>query len=177
MAADFDIRTSPATSHFGLLVLRVGAGAAVLQAGLIKALDFGTVVEFMDQGGWKAATIGALMVTVAETLGGIALLLGILTPLAACAVTAAMIDAWAVNVSGAAFWSEPFNIPFLIGFAAIALIFTGAGRFSLDQLLWGRAQWPTLVSVVLLVLAIAAAVATWVLLNGVNPLHLTTPTG
>ena len=44
----------------------------------------------------------AFMVTAAETAGGIGLLLGLLTPLAACAVVAAMIDAWAVNVSAAA---------------------------------------------------------------------------
>lgn len=175
MATDFDIRTSAATSEFGLLVLRIGAGAAVIQAGLIKALDFPTVVGFMDQGGWKPATVAALMVTAAEVLGGIALVLGILTPLAACAVTAAMLDAWAMNVSGSAFWSEPFNVPFLLAIAAIALLFTGAGRFSLDQLLWGRASWPTLVSVVLFVVAVGAAVATWWLLNGVNPLHLTAP--
>ncbi len=50
-----------------------------------------------------------------------------LTPLAACAVLGAMICAWAVNVSGAAFWSEPFNVPFLIGLGAAALLFTGAG--------------------------------------------------
>ena len=50
----------------------------------------------------------------AETAGGIGLILGLLTPLAACAVIAAMIDAWAVNVSRRAFWSEPFNVPFLL---------------------------------------------------------------
>ena len=35
-----------------------------------------------------------------------ALLLGLLTPLAACGILAAMIDAWAVNVSPAAVWSR-----------------------------------------------------------------------
>ena len=177
MTADVDIRTSPATSDFGVLVLRVAAGATMIQAGAIKALDLGTVAGFMEGAGWQPATAAALMVTLAEILGGIALILGILTPLAACAVAAAIMDAWAADVSATAFWSNPFNVPFLVGFAAIALLFTGAGRFSLDQLLWGRAQWPTLVAVVLLIVAIAAAVATWVFLNGTNPLHLTTPPG
>ena len=45
---------------------------------------------------------------------------------------AAMIDAWAVNVSGGAFWSDPFNVPFLTAFGATALLFTGAGGYSLD---------------------------------------------
>jgi putative oxidoreductase len=177
MATDLDIRTSAATSDFGLLVLRVAAGATMIQAGLIKALDFGTVVNYMDAGGWQSATVAALLVSVTETVGGIALMLGILTPLAASAILAAMMNAWAADVSVGAFWSNPFNVPFLVGFAALALLFTGAGRFSLDQLLWGRAAWPTLVSMVLLVVAIAAAMAVWVLLNGENPIHFTAPTG
>ena len=82
----------------------------MLQAGLRKAFDFSTTVGFMEAGGWRLPKFAALMVTAAETLGGIGLLLGVLTPLAACAVVAAMIDAWAVNVSAAAFWSEPFNV-------------------------------------------------------------------
>ena len=79
------------------------------------------------------ADVRRRMVTTAETAGGVALLLGLLTPLAACAVIAAMIDAWAVNVSGTAFWSDPFNVPFLMAFGATALLFTGAGAYSLDS--------------------------------------------
>ncbi|MDF2824653.1 MAG: DoxX family protein [Mycobacterium sp.] len=175
MTSDIDIRTSAAAGDFGLLVLRIGAGAAVIHAGVMKATDLGTVAAFMEQGGWESPTLAALMVTVAETLGGIAVVLGILTPLAACAVTSAMLCAWAANVAGGAFWADPFNVPFLLAIAALALLFTGAGSFSLDEVLWGRAQWPTLVSVVLLVVAVGAAVATWWLLNGVNPLHLSDP--
>ena len=40
----------------------------------------------MEAGGWSLPTFAALMVTAAETAGGIGLLLGLLTPLAACAV-------------------------------------------------------------------------------------------
>lgn len=175
MDDDIEIRTNPATSDFGVLILRIGAGAAVIQAGALKAVDFGTVVDFMGQAGWSPATLAATMVMATELLGGLALLLGVLTPVAACAVTAAMLCAWAANVAGDAFWANPFNVPFLLAIAAIAVLFTGAGRFSLDQLLWLRAQWPTVIPVVLLVLAIGAAVATWWLLNGENPLHLTKP--
>ncbi|AQA04033.1 DoxX family protein [Mycobacterium sp. MS1601] len=176
MEDDIEIRTNPATSDFGVLVLRVGAGAAVIQAGALKAVDFGTVADYMSQGGWSPAMVAAIMVTATELLGGLALVLGILTPLAACGVTAAMLCAWAANVAGDAFWANPFNVPFLLAIAAIAVLFTGAGRFSLDQLLWLRAQWPTVIPVALLILAIGAAVATWWLLNGGNPLHLTKPT-
>ena len=86
----------------------------------------------MESGGWSLPTFAALMVTVAETAGGIGLLLGLLTPLAACAVVGAMIGAWAVNVSQGAFWSEPFNVPFLLFLGAATLLFTGAGAYSVD---------------------------------------------
>src|ERR1700755_1171517 len=98
----------------GLLILRIGIGAAIIQAGSIKALDFGTTVGFMESGGWSLPTFPALMVTVAETAGGVGLVLGVLTPLAACSVIGAMMCAWAVNVSEGAFWSQPFNVPFLL---------------------------------------------------------------
>lgn len=151
-------------------------GAAILQAGLIKAFDFSTTSQFMADAGWRLPKLAAFMVTAAEALGGIGLLVGALTPLAACAAVSSMLCAWAVNVSGTAFWSEPFNIPFLIGVGALALLFTGAGGYSVDRLAFGRSHWPQRVAVALLVLAFAAAVPTWVALYGVNPIHLTTPT-
>ena len=96
----------------------------------------------MESGGWRLPKFAAFMVTAAETAGGIGLLLGLLTPLAACAVVAAMIDAWAVNVSAAAFWSDPFNVPFLMVVGAGALLFTGAGRYSVDARIFGKlALW------------------------------------
>jgi protein-S-isoprenylcysteine O-methyltransferase Ste14 len=95
--------------------------------------------------------------------------------LAACGVIAAMIDAWAVNVSGAAFWSDPFNVPFLVAFGATTLLFTGAGAYSMDAKVLGRSRWPRLVAVGLFLVAIAAGVATWILLNGTNPIHVKNP--
>ncbi|MBJ7337756.1 DoxX family protein [Mycolicibacterium sp.] len=168
---------SSALGDLGLLVLRIAVAASMLQAGLIKALDFSTVSQFMADGGWKSPTFAAYLVTATEIAGGAALLLGLLTPLAACGVIAAMIDAWAVTVSGAAFWSDPFNVPFLLVFAATALLFTGAGAYSVDAKVFGRPRWPAAVTIALFLVAIAAALATWILLNGTNPLHLDKPAG
>ena len=129
----------------------------------------------MESGGWRLPKFALFMVTAAETAGGIGLLLGLLTPLAACAVIAAMIDAWAVNVSAAAFWSDPFNAPFLIAIGATALLFTGAGGYSADTRIFGRSRIGLRVAVGLLVVAIAAALLTWILLNGANPIHFSAP--
>jgi putative oxidoreductase len=166
---------TPVLADVGLLILRIGVGAAILQAGLIKAFDFSATVGFMESSGWRLPQFAAFMVTAAETLGGIGLLVGALTPLAACAVLAAMIDAWAVNVSAAAFWSEPFNVPFLIGIGAAALLFAGAGAYSVDAKVLGRPTWSARAALGLLILAFAAAILTWISLNGTNPIHFGGP--
>jgi putative oxidoreductase len=167
--------TAASLTDVGLLILRIGIGAAMLHAGLRKVFDFNTTAGFMEAGGWRLPKFAAFMVTAAETAGGIGLLLGVLTPLAACAVIAAMIDAWAVNVSAAALWSDPFNAPFLIALGATALLFAGPGGYSVDARVFGRARVSTRIAVGLLVLAIAAALLTWVALNGTNPIHFTAP--
>ncbi len=175
MTATETTATSPSPADLGLLILRIGVGAAMIQAGLIKAFDFGTTAGFMESGGWSLPTLAALMVTVAETAGGIGLILGLLTPLAACAVVGAMICAWAVNVSQGAFWSEPFNVPFLLLIGAATLLFTGAGAYSVDSRVLGRHRWSPKIAVGLLVLAFAVAILTWILLNGTNPIHFSSP--
>jgi putative oxidoreductase len=167
--------SSTSLADAGLLILRVGVGATMLQAGLRKAFDFSTTVNFMESGGWRLPEFAAFMVTAAETAGGMGLLLGLLTPLAACAVIAAMLDAWAVNVSAAVFWSDPFNVPFLIAVGAAALLFAGAGSYSVDAKIFGKWRVGVRVAVGLLVVAIAAALLTWTLLNGTNPIHSTEP--
>jgi putative oxidoreductase len=78
-------------------------------------------------------------------------------------------------MSPAAFWSDPFNVAFLIAVAAAALLFTGAGRYSVDAGIFGSWRFGVRVALGLLVLAIAAAVLTWILLNGANPIHFTAP--
>ena len=167
--------TTTSIPDVGLLILRIGVGAAMLQAGLMKAFDFDTTVGFMESGGWRLPSFAAFLVTAAEVTGGIGLLLGLLTPLAACAIIAAMLDAWAVNVSAGAFWSDPFNVPFLLAVGAAALLFTGAGLYSIDARILGRTRFSGRVAVGLLVLAIAAALLTWMLLNGTNPIHVSAP--
>ena len=163
------------TADLGLLILRIGVGAAMIQAGLIKAFGFAATTGFMEAGGWSLPTLAALMVTVAETAGGIGLVLGLLTPVAACAVVGAMICAWAVNVSHGAFWSEPFNVPFLLFIGAATLLFTGAGAYSVDGRMFGGLRWSPRIALGLLVLAFAVAILTWILLNGTNPIHFGSP--
>jgi putative oxidoreductase len=159
----------------GLLVLRVGIGATLLDAGLRKAFSFNEIAGMMDLSGWRLPKLATLMITLAETAGGAMLILGLLTPLAAFAVTAAMLDAWAVMLAPVKLWSAPFPHPFVMSLGAIALLFTGAGALSVDARLWRRDRWPMSIATGLLLIASLVAVVTWVALNGTNPVHFSAP--
>jgi hypothetical protein len=68
-------------------------------------------------------------------------------------------------------------MPFLLAFMAVALLLIGAGAYSVDAKLWGRANWPAPVTLGLLAFGVLAAILTWVVLNGTNPIHLSAPAG
>ena len=57
----------------------------------------------------------------------------------------------------------------------IGLLLTGAGAYSVDARVFGRTRIGPLIATGLLILAIAAALLTWVALNGTNPIHFTAP--
>ena len=168
--------TSTPLADLGLLILRIGVGAAMIQAGLIKLFDFSTTVGFMDAGGWRLPTFAALMVTVAETAGGIGLILGLLTPLAACAVVGAMICAWAVNVSAGRVLVGAVQraVPAVHRRDDAAVhrrrrLFGGrracsAGSAGRRESRSDCSSWRSLV-----------AILTWILLNGTNPIHFSSP--
>lgn len=164
-------RNADAALDVGLLVLRLGLGAAFLHAAFLKLSDFPTTIQFMADAGWRLPAFAAFMVTATETLAGIGVVLGVMTPLAASAGLGAMLCAWAVNVSAGAVWEDPFNAPFLIGLGAATLMATGAGGYAVDARALSRFSWSPRVKVILLVLAFVTAVVTWVALYGVNPIH------
>ena len=65
-----ELTQGTAMTDMGLLILRIATGATMLQAGLIKAFDFGTTAGFMESGGWRMPTFAAaaLLFTGAGTL-------------------------------------------------------------------------------------------------------------
>ena len=66
-------------------------------------------------------------------------------------------------------------MPFLLAVGATTLLFTGAGVYSVDARVFGRPRWSPKIALGLLVLAFAAAIVTWILLNGTNPIHFSSP--
>jgi len=147
----------------------------MIQAGLRKAFDFNTTVAFMEGGGWRLPKFRRLHGDRGRDGGWHRPSAGIAdSHWAACAVIAAMIDAWAVIVSAATFWSDPFNVPFLVAVGAAALLFQpGAGAYSVDARIFGRWRFSPRVAMGLLILAVAAALLTWILLtrDEPDPLH------
>lgn len=126
---------------FGLLALRLAVGAAFIIHG------WGKVLHPTD---WQHGMANPdpaplqVMAALAEFGGGIALVLGLLTPLAALGIGVVMIVAifkvlppWQVpfvNSPGKA--SSELNVVYIA--CMFVLIFIGPGRLSLDWLLVGR---------------------------------------
>jgi putative oxidoreductase len=125
-----------AWQSLGLLVLRLVVGTAFILHGLPK------IQNPMHWMGDKVNPVLQLAAAVAEFGGGIALIVGFLTPFTAALIAVDMIFALAlvhlpkgdkfVNPGGGS-----FELPLVYLAVMIGLIATGPGRYSLDALLWG----------------------------------------
>ena len=121
---------------FGLLVLRLIAGAAFILHGWPK------IQNPMAWMGDRVHPILQLASALAEFGGGIALILGFLTPIAAGALAINMAVAlFLVHIpKGDVFVSSgpggSFELPLVYLGVMVALFFVGPGRSSLDAMLW-----------------------------------------
>ncbi|MBW3625344.1 MAG: DoxX family protein [Armatimonadetes bacterium] len=133
------------------LILRLVLGITFFMHGAQKVLGWfggnglaGTA-EFM--GGMGIPAILAYVVAFTEFFGGIAVLLGLLTRLAALGITFVMLGAiFMVHLKNGFFASnQGFEFPFVLLGIALALVAYGAGRWSLDYLLASRSRSETAV--------------------------------
>jgi putative oxidoreductase len=147
-------RGREAATSFGLLILRLGIGGYMLHHGWgkLQMLLDGNFANFPDPFG-IGAQLSLTLVVGAEFGCAALVMIGFFTRLAAIPVVVAMgvaafwahaADPWSMETAAIRFmnkaaesWAskEPallYMIPFL------ALIFTGAGRFSIDGLIWRR---------------------------------------
>ncbi|MEU2030179.1 DoxX family protein [Nocardia amamiensis] len=168
------------TLDLGLLLLRLVVGGTFLYHGLQKLTGWfhgpgldGTR-EMMERGGWDHPTLSTILVTAGEVGGGTLLILGLATPLAAGAVLAVVLDAWAWKQGMAPGFQYKagqgaVELESILAGAATAIILTGPGRYSFD-VKRGWATRPHMGSFTVLLLAIAAAIGTYWYLHGGNPL-------
>jgi putative oxidoreductase len=122
---------------FGLLVIRVIFGGALLQHGFVKIQHpFGWM-------GPEASVPGIFqaLAAISEFGGGIALVFGFVTPIAALGIISTMAVA-VVMAHGSAPWvsSDGPSKESALGYLAVALgvLLIGPGKFSLDALIFGR---------------------------------------
>ncbi|WP_067667495.1 DoxX family protein [Nocardia miyunensis] len=169
--------TRRGTQDLGLLVLRLVIGLTFLYHGLQKLAGWPSgpglngTHEMLSSGGWKHVELSASMLTVAEVGGGILIILGLATPLAAGAVLASISDAWLWKQGmSSGFEYKTVELESILAGLAAALILTGPGRLSFDRSR-GWATRPRYGSFAALVLALIAAAAAWFYLHGGNPFH------
>ncbi len=125
-------------ADLGLFVLRVVLGALFLAHGLQKVFGImgGPGIDgfaaALTAFGFQQATLLSWVTGVTELAAGVLLILGLFTPAAASAVVGIMVSAIWVRVDVSLFVGgvELETIYLAAGFA---LLFTGAGHFSLDR--------------------------------------------
>jgi putative oxidoreductase len=143
----------------GLLLLRMAIGGVMLAHGLQKFGFLGGpgldgITDFFGNLGFRPARAWAPLVAVVEAVGGVLLILGLLTPVAGLLIAADLLVAIVV-VHWPRFWAQDggLEFPLPIAAGALALALVGPGAWSLDAALGVR-----LPDVALLALAVFVGV-------------------
>ncbi|WP_433194924.1 DoxX family protein [Nocardia sp. CA-107356] len=159
-------------TDIGLVLLRVVFG------GLLAAHGSQKLFGWFNGAGWSAnaATFdsmgynpGKLFGTLAglsEFTGGILLLLGLLTPLAAAIVLGTMINAINTTWGGGLLTGKGYEMPLLFATVGAVVAFTGPGKLSLDSgRPWQRQGivWAVAAIVVAVIAAVVTLILKWTL--------------
>lgn len=129
----FSASFSNGAVHFSMLVLRVVLGALMLTHGWPKLMNFATLRHKFFDPFHVGATASLGMTVFAEVFCSVFLILGLLTRLAAIPLIICMCVAIFMVHANDAIAVKEKAILFLAGF--VVLLFTGAGRVSIDGLI------------------------------------------
>lgn len=162
--------TTTTPTDAGLLVLRLGVGATMAAHGTQKLFGWfdggglsGTE-RFFAASGYPMAEFFAVVAGLSETLGGIGLILGLLTPLAAAAILGTMLNAIAVKW-GSFFSPKGVEYEVILAVAATTLALTGAGGFALDRFVPGLRNYKLVYGLAAIALAVIVGGITLLIRN------------
>ena len=132
----FGKSTKEGAASFGLLILRVAAGLLMMTHGWSKIQNFeGMVQSGFDPVG-MGATLSVVMLIGAEFIAALFIVLGLLTRLSAVPLIVAMRVAAFVAHASDPLQVKELSLIYLTIFAS--LMITGAGKYSLDSLLFRK---------------------------------------
>ncbi len=128
------------TRSWGITLARVAVGTVFLVHGAQKLFvyHFSGVAQSFGQMGIPLPGLSAVVVTLVEFFGGLALILGLGTRVAAALIAIEMIGAIVlVHGKNGFFLPTGFEYAFTLLLVNAGLVLTGAGALALDNL-WGR---------------------------------------
>ncbi|WP_297548535.1 DoxX family protein [Amycolatopsis sp.] len=153
---------------FGLLIMRVALGVTMgahgLQHlfGLFGGPGIAGFARFLGSFGFTSqTTLLSWLTGISEVGGGALVIVGLFTPLGATALLGVAVNIVYAKWHGGFFEGQGggFEFELLLGVVALTLLFTGAGRFSLDaNTPWRRRPVPLGLLGVLLAAAVSVAV-------------------
>jgi putative oxidoreductase len=124
---------------WGLTLLRVVTGLIFFMHGQQKLFEMGIggVTGFFGSLGIPAPQLAAVVVSLVETVGGLALILGVLTRVAGVLLTADMLVAMLLVHRPHGFFAGDGGVELvlMLGAAALTLAMTGPGALALDRVL------------------------------------------
>jgi putative oxidoreductase len=135
------------TREYGLLLIRGVLATIMIAHGAQKLFTFGYpgVVGAMTQMGLPLPEISAALIIAAELGGGLLLLAGLLSRFAAASIAFGMaVAAVQVHLPNGFFAPNGIEFTLMLASAALGIVLTGPGRFSLDALIARRRRTPAL---------------------------------
>jgi len=119
---------------WGLTLLRVVVGVIFIMHGWQKlSMGFQNVAAFLGSLGIPLSTLAAVLLTIVELLGGVALILGVFTRYLASLLAIDMLVALIlVHIKGGFFAPKGVEFPLLLLTANLNLLLAGAGALSVS---------------------------------------------
>ncbi len=128
--------------NLALLVFRCALGAVMLAHGINHIFGGGKIAgtgRWFASLGMKPGILHAWLASLMEVVGGVLLVLGLLTPFGGAVIIGVMLVAWITNHRGNGFFifrpGEGWEYVMTLTFAGLAIAVLGAGEWSLDNAL------------------------------------------